>query len=141
LHAIVIIGEEVPQKNTIIESFMGVTRYLHTAILVSDVNQAESFYSEVLELPKAERNLKFPGIWYQLGDYQIHLIEDENWQPVEVNAQKWGRNPHLALAVDDLEAMKARLTEKGYPFQSSSSGRAALFTKDPDGNIIELSEA
>ena len=69
---------------------------------------------------------------------QIHLIEDENWQPVELNAQKWGRNPHLALAVDDLEAMKARLTEKGYPFQSSSSGRAALFTKDPDGNIIEL---
>lgn len=27
----------------------------------------------------------------------------------------------------------------GYPLQSSASGRAALFTKDPDGNIVELS--
>jgi catechol-2,3-dioxygenase len=119
---------------------MGVTRYLHTAILVSDVEKAESFYSQVLELPKAERSLKFPGVWYQVGDYQIHLIEDQNWTPVELNSHKWGRNPHLALAVDDLETIKTRLTEKGYSFQGSSSGRAALFTKDPDGNIIELSQ-
>ncbi len=119
---------------------MGVTRYLHTAILVSDVAKAEPFYSEILELPKAERSLKFPGIWYQVGDYQIHLIEDQNWKAVESNAEKWGRNPHLALAVDDLETMKTRLREAGYPFQASSSGRSALFTKDPDGNIIELNQ-
>lgn len=118
---------------------MGVTRYLHTAILVSDVEKAESFYTHILELPKTERSLKFPGVWYQLGDDQIHLIEDQNWKATEVN-QKWGRNPHLALAVSDLEKMKTRLKTKGYPFQESSSGRAALFTKDPDGNIIELSQ-
>lgn len=119
---------------------MGITAYLHTAILVSDLSQAESFYSEVLELPKATRSLKFPGLWYQIGDYQIHLIEEPNWTPMEVNPQKWGRNPHLALAVDDLELIKTRLTQKGYSFQESSSGRAALFAKDPDGNIIELSQ-
>ncbi len=118
---------------------MGVTRYLHTAILVSDVEKAESFYSQILELPKTERSLKFPGVWYQLGDYQIHLIEDQNWTATEVN-EKWGRNPHLALAVSDLEEMKTRLKNNGYPFQESSSGRAALFTKDPDGNIIELNQ-
>lgn len=119
---------------------MGVNRYLHTAILVSDLEAAESFYSEILDLPKAERSLKFPGIWYQVGEYQIHLIEDKSWTPLEPNAEKWGRNPHLALAVDDLEAIKTRLKKKGYEFQGSSSGRTALFTKDPDGNIIELSE-
>jgi len=119
---------------------MGVTRYLHTAIIVSDLGQAESFYSGILKLPQAERSLKFPGIWYQVGDYQIHLIEDKNWQPLEPNPEKWGRCPHVALAVDDLETMKADLTANRYPFQVSSSGRAALFTKDPDGNIIELSQ-
>jgi len=119
---------------------MGVTRYLHTAIIVSDLEAAETFYSEMLELPKAERSLKFLGVWYQVGEYQIHLIEDQNWTVPEPNAQKWGRCPHLALAVDDLDLIKTRLTEKGYPFQASSSGRAALFTKDPDGNIIELSQ-
>ena len=119
---------------------MGVTRYLHTAILVSDLETAESFYSDLLALPKAERSLKFPGIWYQIGDYQIHLIEDENWKPLEPNPDKWGRCPHLALAVDDLDTIKQDLTAKGYPFQESSSGRAALFTKDPDGNIIEIGQ-
>ncbi|WP_041596224.1 VOC family protein [Halothece sp. PCC 7418] len=120
---------------------MTVTRYLHTAILVSDLEKAELFYSDLLKLPKAERSLKFPGVWYQIGDYQIHLIEDKNWKPLEPNPEKWGRCPHLALAVDDLDSIKTDLTAKGYPFQESSSGRAALFTKDPDGNIIELSQA
>ncbi|PNW38206.1 UNVERIFIED_CONTAM: glyoxalase [Euhalothece sp. KZN 001] len=118
---------------------MGVTRYLHTAILVSDLRASEAFYSEVLELPKAERSLKFPGVWYQVGDDQIHLIEDANWKTTPVNREKWGRNPHIAFAVDDLELIKTRLREGGYPLQSSASGRAALFTKDPDGNIVELS--
>lgn len=118
---------------------MGVTRYLHTAILVSDLEKAESFYTQILELPKTERSLKFPGVWYQLGDYQIHLIEDQSWQATEVNP-KWGRNPHLALAVNNLEDIKTCLKNHGYACQESSSGRAALFTKDPDGNIIELSQ-
>jgi len=120
---------------------MGITHYLHTAILVSDLEKAESFYSGVLALPKVERSLKFPGIWYQVGDYQIHLIEDKNWTPTEPNPEKWGRCPHLALAVDHLDAIKIDLSTKGYSFQESSSGRAALFTKDPDGNIIELSQS
>lgn len=119
---------------------MGVTGYLHTAILVSDLENAQSFYSDILGLPQAERSLKFPGIWYQVGDAQIHLIEDKNWIPAEPNPEKWGRCPHLALAVDNLDAMKRDLTAKGYVLQESASGRAALFTKDPDGNIIELSQ-
>jgi catechol-2,3-dioxygenase len=28
----------------------------------------------------------------------------------------------------------------GYPVQMSASGRSALFTQDPDGNIVEISE-
>lgn len=119
---------------------MKITHYLHTAILVSDLEQAERFYGQVLGLEKVDRILKYPGVWYQLGNIQIHLIVDTNIQPNLQNAEKWGRNPHLALAVEDLDATKSELTAQGYEVQLSASGRPALFTQDPDGNIIELTE-
>jgi len=119
---------------------MQITRCLHTAILVSNLNQAEHFYSKILGLEKIDRILKYPGVWYQIGDYQIHLIVDENLTRMLPNTQKWGRNPHFAIAVDNLGEATARLQSSGYPIQMSASGRAALFTQDPDGNIIEISQ-
>ncbi|WNZ24280.1 glyoxalase [Leptolyngbya sp. NK1-12] len=119
---------------------MKITHYLHTAVLVSDLERAERFYGEVLGLAKINRTLKYPGAWYQLGAVQVHLIVDTAFDSSLQNAEKWGRNPHLALAVENLEAAKAHLTAHGYPLQLSASGRAALFTQDPDGNVIELTE-
>ena len=120
---------------------MKITQCLHTAILVSDLNKAVEFYSNVLGLSKFDNRIpKFPGIWYQVGEHQIHLIVNPDFV-VDTYNQKWGRNPHLAFAVDNLELAKTRLQAHGYPIQMSSSGRAALFVKDPDGNIIELSQS
>lgn len=117
---------------------MKVTRCLHTAILVSDLSKAEKFYSHILGLPKSEkRSLNFPGLWYQLEEHQIHLIVKTDYTHQIVN-EKWGRNPHLALMVDNLESAKEKLLAAGCPIQMSASGRAALFTLDPDQNIIEL---
>jgi glyoxylase I family protein len=53
---------------------MQITQCLHAAVLVSDLKQAEHFYSNVLGLPKVDRTLKFPGAWYQIGEFQLHLI-------------------------------------------------------------------
>ncbi|MBE9179753.1 VOC family protein [Oculatella sp. LEGE 06141] len=119
---------------------MKVTQSLHTALLVSNLEQAEHFYGTVLGLPKVDRVLKFPGAWYQLGSYQLHLIVDSAYSTQIQNQQKWGRNPHIAFAVDDLEQAKAQLTTHGCDIQLSASGRPALFTRDPDGNIVELSQ-
>lgn len=113
---------------------------LHVALLVSDLPRAEHFYGTVLGLETVERSLRFPGTWYQIGDFQIHLIRAENWAAPLPNQQKWGRNPHLALGVTDLEPVRQRLQAAHFPMQMSASGRAALFTQDPDGNIIELSQ-
>lgn len=119
---------------------MQINKLFHTAILVSDIKQAGFFYSNILGLPKStNRPLKFPGLWYELGDYQIHLIEDKSFSNKNfINSEKWGRNPHFALGVDNLALVEAKLQTNGYTIQKSFSGRAALFTKDPDGNIIEL---
>ncbi|MGF1523168.1 MAG: VOC family protein [Leptolyngbyaceae cyanobacterium] len=117
-----------------------ILKSLHVALLVSDLTQAEVFYGQVLGLEQAPRSLNFPGLWYQVGEFQLHLIHQEGWQAPCPRPDKWGRNAHLAFQVADLAALKARLTERGYPIQMSSSGRAALFTQDLDGNIVELGQ-
>ncbi|KYC35076.1 glyoxalase [Scytonema hofmannii PCC 7110] len=117
---------------------MQITQYLHTAILVTDLEKAEHFYGTVLGLPKVERSLKFPGVWYQIGNYQIHLIAAPSTP--ESQNEKWGRNAHIAFSVADLNIAKQQLIDNNYLIQPSASGRPAVFTKDPDGNIVELSQ-
>ncbi|MEP0868201.1 VOC family protein [Trichocoleus desertorum AS-A10] len=119
---------------------MQITQCLHTALLVADLARAEHFYGTVLGLPKAERPLNFPGAWYQVEDYQIHLIVADSVPADLVDSEKLGRNRHLAFSVTDLAAAKDQLLVHGCSIQMSASGRPALFTQDPDGNVIELGE-
>lgn len=119
---------------------MEIRQCLHTTVLVSDLAKAEQFYGTVLGLPNVSRSLNFPGVWYQIGAVQIHLIVDPTVQIPLRNPQKWGRNPHIAFSVTNLDEAKRQLLAHDYPIQTSASGRAALFTQDPDGNVIELSE-
>lgn len=120
---------------------MKITKCLHTAILVSNLEKAEHFYSNVLGLSKIDRVLKYPGVWYQIGDYQIHLIVHSDLSKTLPNPEKWGRNPHFSVAVENLGEAIARLQSQGYPIQMSASGRSACFTQDPDGNIIEIGQS
>jgi glyoxylase I family protein len=119
---------------------MQINQCLHAALLVTDLSRSEQFYGEVLGLAKVERSLNFPGAWYQIGAFQIHLIVDTMFQGVLQNPEKLGRNRHIAFSVANLEVAKEQLLAQGYEVQTSASGRSALFTQDPDGNVIELSE-
>lgn len=118
---------------------MQIIQSLHTAILVTNLEQSEHFYGKVLGLPKIDRSLKYPGAWYQIGESQLHLIVAPT-VPTDNQNEKWGRNPHIAFSVTDLDAAKQQLLDHNCPIQPSASGRPALFTQDPDGNIIELSQ-
>jgi len=119
---------------------MQITQSLHAAIVVTNLEKSEQFYGNVLKLSKVDRNLKFPGAWYQIGNFQIHLIAASTMIADRVDSEKWGRNRHLAFSVTNLNEAKKQLIAYNCPLQMSASGRAALFTQDPDGNIIELSE-
>ena len=112
---------------------------LHVAVQVSNLEKSDNFYSEVIGLTKVERQLSFPGSWYQVGDFQLHLIVSD-WAINPEREDKWGRHPHLTFAIKNLANVKQSLVNRGIAFQMSSSGRAALFVKDPDGNVIELLE-
>ncbi len=116
-----------------------ITNCLHAAVLVADVEKSIEFYGDILGLERIERALKYPGAWYQIGDFQIHLIEDKDYQ-THVDLQVSTRNPHIALGVTDLDAAKQQLLAANCIVKMSNSGRAALFTQDPDGNAIELTQ-
>lgn len=119
---------------------MNISALLHGGLLVSDLARARAFYEGVLGLPvNASRpDLGYPGVWYDLGTQQIHLMALPNPDPVEGRPAHGGRDRHLALAVDDLAALKAALDAAGVAYTLSKSGRAALFCRDPDGNALEF---
>jgi catechol 2,3-dioxygenase-like lactoylglutathione lyase family enzyme len=131
---------------------MQILHPLHVALQITDLDRAAHFYGTVLGLPQVDRVLRFPGLWYQVGHFQLHLLADETAvqagntlkaippDPIPPD-QKWGRHPHVAFAVADLAQIQTRLQAHHCPIQPSASGRAALFTQDPDGNILELNQA
>ena len=116
-----------------------VINFLHAAVMVSDLDRAVKFYGGVLGLNRIDRSLKYPGVWYQIGDVQLHLIVDVDYRAThKIDLTESTRNPHIALGVRDLEVAKQQLLAANCVVKMSNSGRAALFTHDPDGNAIEL---
>ncbi|MGE0082243.1 MAG: VOC family protein [Thiohalomonadaceae bacterium] len=116
-----------------------ITRIHHVSLLVADSGRALGFYRDVLGLEVAPRpELGFPGVWLQVGAQQIHLLELPNPDPVAGRPEHGGRDRHVAFAVDDLDAITARLETARIPYTRSRSGRPAIFCRDPDGNAVEL---
>ncbi len=111
----------------------------HVSLIVSDTRNALDFYNGLLGLAVIERPaLGFPGAWLGIGEQQLHLLELANPDPVSGRPEHGGRDRHIALLVDAIDAYEERLKARDIPFTRSRSGRAALFCRDPDGNGVEL---
>jgi glyoxylase I family protein len=119
-----------------------VTELHHASLIVADTAQALEFYAGLLGLAvdPARPDLGYPGAWLQVGSRQIHLLELPNPDPVSGRPAHGGRDRHVALLVQGLDAVAARLEGAGVACSHSRSGRRALFCRDPDGNAIELIE-
>ena len=91
----------------------------HVGLLVDDVDGALAFYTDVLGLSVRDDRPEFPlrGAWLDVGAGQ-----------------------HVALRVDDLEAVVERLERLGVAFKSYPRGEPPrqVIVHDPAGNRIEL---
>lgn len=113
----------------------------HASLLVSDTEQSLLLYRDVLGMQPTERpNLPFPGAWLQLGEQQIHLLELENPDPTSGRPTHGGRDRHVAMNINSIDALKATLDAAGITYTTSISGRKALFCRDRDGNALEFIE-
>ena len=110
----------------------------HVALTVPTerLDEARRFYSTVLgleEAPRPEAELGRPGIWYRLGDTELHIQCRDGAQPDRSDY-------HPALIVDDLGAMKEHLLANDVEVEEAQTlqGRERFFCRDPFGNRIEL---
>lgn len=113
----------------------------HASLIVADVERSLHFYRDVLGMqPTFRPDLGFPGSWLQIGQQQIHLLQLDNPDPTSGRPQHGGRDRHVALHIDDLDALRQELDAAGMTYTLSISGRRAMFCRDPDGNALEFIE-
>ena len=112
----------------------------HSSLMITDLDTAIKFYTEVLGLQRMERpDLGFPGAWFALGEnQQLHIIKLPNMDPTTGRPEHGGRDRHVALTVDNFDVVRASLDAQNVFYSMSKSGRKALFVRDPDANAIEI---
>jgi glyoxylase I family protein len=120
-----------------------ITAIHHVSLIVADTDRSLAFYRDLLGLEQDDGrpDLGYPGAWLRIGEGQIHLLELPNPDPAEGRPRHGGRDRHLALSVRDLDAVGGCLEAAGVAVTYSSSGRRALFCRDPDANALELIES
>jgi len=118
-----------------------IKQMMHAGLIISNLEKSRAFYEGLLGLTPnpARPDFGFDGVWYDIGQNQVHLMVIPNpYEHVERPAHG-GRDTHVAFAVEDVEPIRALLDQAGVAYSMSKSGRAALFCRDPDGNALEFS--
>ncbi len=98
---------------------------------------ARQFYGELLglaEIPKPENLARRGGVWFALGDRQLHLGVEEPFHAA--------RKAHPAFRVDDLDSLRGLLRAAGHvPIDDEPlPGYRRFYLADPFGNRLEFLE-
>ena len=132
------------------------TVFNHVGLCVTDLARSRRFYEEVLGF-EFERDLAVPDapsdrllrVEAPLGATAVYLRRDAfvlellhfdrpgNPAAVERVMNEPGLT-HLSLSVDDMAATCALVEQHGGQVLSDTNVRAAVFVRDPDGQLIEL---
>jgi catechol 2,3-dioxygenase-like lactoylglutathione lyase family enzyme len=118
-----------------------ITGILHATFLTSDLDKSRAFYEGVLGLhPDPHRpKMGYDGLWYEVApNQQIHLMLLPDPEAGLQRPAHGGRDRHVALSVGDFSELIERFERAGIAYTLSSSGRRALFCRDPDGNALEF---
>lgn len=119
----------------------------HIALLVTNLEKARYFYSEILGLKEMLRPpFLIKGIWYDLGNFELHLMLYEQATHPQVHPLNETVQPHFALSIRQNEMMDVleKLKNSGVSLISevtcSPAGVLQAFFYDEDKNMIELND-
>ena len=122
---------------------MGITKFLHTRMRVSDMEQTIQFYRDVLGLEVVERKVSPRGshLAFLSVPNSQELIELCSF-PASGSVSVQEDLVHLAFEVEDLDQTIQELNAKNIPITDgpthTSSGSRFIFIDAPDGYEIEL---
>ena len=111
----------------------------HINIATDRLTETRDFWRDVMGLTERWRpDFPFDGHWLYSGDKPVvHLMS----RPTAGVGSDQATLNHVAFAIADLEAAKARLTGLGVAFREIGVPNAPikqLFLQDPNGIAIEL---
>jgi YD repeat-containing protein len=118
---------------------MRAVRFNHVSIHADDLDESTRFYEEVFGMERLPTpRFREPVRWLRLGDQQLHLFKREDAESP--------RYHHIALDVDDFEAVYATAKERGLldgetwhrPLRVHPSGWVQMYIRDPAGNLVEI---
>jgi len=112
-----------------------VVELLHVNVEVTDIDRALAFY-RLFGLEEIERTgtPNRRGAWFRFPDgSELHLSLGPEHPPSRM---------HFAIRVEDLAPIRAAVVAAGAPIEGEREvpGIVRFFTRDPDGNRIEVSQ-
>ena len=132
-------GEPAPSSAPRRPRILGIS---HAAFYVSDLARARAFYKSYLgfgepfSIPWKENG---ELVWIKINDRQT--VELFHSPDVPLGSE---RLFHVAIEVDDAEAMRVYLRSRGVEVPAHTGigkiGNKNYFVKDPHGNIVEITE-
>lgn len=117
----------------------------HVTLVVEDLERSARFYRDVLGMRAAFRpDFGFPGLFFEAGNTQIHLIPHSAWHANTAKRQE-AEGPdacHFAFEVDDAAIARSVLERHQVEVlrgpRQNAAGWVQLWIRDPDGYVLEL---
>lgn len=117
----------------------------HVAISVTDLEESEQFYRDVIGLKQIEEPF---GVgrhaWFDMGHSELHVI-----RAAEERKER-DRSNHLCFSVSDMEAFIEKISSHGIEFTDAAGnqgeinirpdGIQQIYFTDPDGYWIEIND-
>ena len=131
-------------------SLLSVHAIDHVAVIARDLEASRHFYQSILGMKPVPRpDFPFPGLWFQAGNTQIHVIlqseESGPGGPFNPGGTLTARGHHMAFALDDCSKAVEQLHSAGIPIaagpQSRPDGFQQVYIRDPDGYLVDLFSA
>ena len=128
-----------------------IIKALHTGISVTDMERSLVWYRDVLGFEKVKDDYA-PPLGARIcfirgcGGYEIELFQYDAPKPIpeerkvpNTDLQTVGTK-HVALATDDMAALKKRFVAQGVDIahEVTMDGESVMFIRDPDGVLVEI---